>query len=87
MRTEGPKKPKYKQLKTTDCVQWRQNGGTSHKVEPLKPLVGEVQSGSPNRVAMSSRKRKAPLKAKRKVTKKQRSVSGIPKAAVVKTKK
>ena len=78
-RSEGPRKPKYKQLETTDCVQWGGNGGKSHKVEPLKPL------GEKDAPTTKKKRKNAPLS--KKMSKKPRCATASRMPRVVKKKK
>jgi hypothetical protein len=57
-------KPKYRQMETTDCVQWKMNGGKSHKILPRRPLGGEdvVSESAPTK----SRKKSTSTKPRKK---------------------
>lgn len=44
------KKPKFCQMEAAACVQWKGNGGSSHLVEPFRPLGSDDVSSTLSRV-------------------------------------
>jgi hypothetical protein len=76
-RRKRDSKPKFVQLETTDCVRWKGNGGTEHRVEPRKPLGAATFYHEPTRKRKqpaSKPKDKAAVKVKGKPTGRSRVV-------------
>jgi hypothetical protein len=76
-RRKRDSKPKFVQLETTDCVQWKGNGGTEYRVEPRKPLGAATFYHEPTRKRKqpaSKPKDKAAVKVKGKPTGRSRVV-------------
>ena len=76
-RRKRDSKPKFVQVETTDCVQWKGNGGKGHLVEPRKPLGAATFYDEPTRKRKqpaSKKKEKAPVKSKGKPTGRSRVV-------------